>query len=97
MSHKNSLIERALSNYPETRNSDRKLMLAVWFLQDPDYMRHFKEFFQDKAISPETIRRKRQKLQEDGRYPADETVNEFRYQKFQQAQLSGAESLWDHE
>lgn len=94
---KNSLIERALREYPETRNSDKKLMLAVWHLQNPNYEDNFKEFMLHKAISPETITRKRRKLQEEGKYPASEQVDNFRYTRFQQTRLNGGELVWEHE
>lgn len=96
MIQKNKLIEKALKEYPAARNSDRKLMLAVWHLQNPNYMSDFKYFFQNVAITPETIRRRRQKLQQDGKYKADEVVDDFRYEKFKQARAD-QNVLWEHE
>lgn len=75
-------VERALKAWPETRDSDRKLILAVWWLQDNDYESHFKSFFNHKAIMPETITRCRRKLQEQGKYPASKKVEEERFNKF---------------
>ncbi len=77
-------VERALKSWPATRDSDRKLMLAVWWLQDNDYDQHFKEFFKEKAIMPESITRCRRKLQEQGKYRASKEVEEDRYNKFEQ-------------
>lgn len=70
-------VENVLKAYPETRNSDKKLIMYVWKLY------HDKDFMQDAggkwwidvdAImdmpSPESIRRSRQTLQELGMYPA---------------------------
>lgn len=101
MKHTQLLVEQALQNYPETRDSDKKLMLRVWTMQDPFYDSHFEEFFLHKGFNPETIRRMRQKLQEQGKYPASKKVNEKRYEKFTQMQGYGSatvetvnETLW---
>jgi len=75
-------VERALTAWPDTRNSDKKLILAVWWLQDNDYESHFRRFFKDKAIMPDTITRCRRKLQENGKYLASETVSDRRFEKF---------------
>lgn len=92
-----TLVEKALQKWPETRNSDKKLILAVWYLQNPDYELDFRNFFQNKAISPETIRRQRQKLQEQGLYRADEEVEEKRYNLFKMARATAGQTVWDHD
>lgn len=92
-----TLTEKALQLYPETRSDDKKLILAVWWLQDNDYELNFRKFFQYKAISPETIRRTRQKLQEQGLYPATKEVEEKRYDLFKQARATAGATVWDHE
>jgi hypothetical protein len=92
-----SLTEKALQLYPETRSDDKKLILAVWYLQNPDYELDFRKFFQYKAISPETIRRTRQKLQMDGKYRATEEVEEKRFDLFRQARATAGATVWDHE
>lgn len=79
-----NLVEKALELYPETRSDDKKLILTVWWLQDREYTQDFVHFFQHKAISPETIRRRRQKLQEQGRYKATQSVEDLRYELFKQ-------------
>ncbi len=92
------LVEKALQQWPETRNSDKKLILAVWYLQDPDYEENFRHFFQNKALSPETIRRTRQKLQEQGKYRADEEVEEQRYDLFKMGRATaGTSVIWEHD
>lgn len=83
-----NLVEKALELYPETRSDDKKLILTVWWLQDREYTRDFVHFFQHKAISPETIRRRRQLLQEKGQYKATEKVEENRYNLFKQNRWS---------
>jgi len=92
-----TLTERALQKYPETRSDDKKLILAVWYLQNPDYELDFRKFFQYKAISPETIRRTRQKLQMEGKYKATEEVEEQRYDLFKQARMTAGRTIWEHE
>jgi hypothetical protein len=82
MKRTQQLVERSLQTWPETRDSDRKLMLAVWYLQDNNYRDHFKQFFLHTAITPETITRMRRKLQEQGKYPASKAIEDQRYKKF---------------
>ena len=79
------IVKKALTEWPDdTRSDDKKLMMAVWYIQDPEYDKHFKQFFKEKAMHPETIRRIRQKLQEDGQYKATKEVEEHRYKKFKE-------------
>lgn len=82
------LVERAMTRWPETRDSDRKLIISVWWLQDNNYQDNFKEFFLHKAIMPETITRARRKLQEQGRYPASKQAEEDRFNKFRSMRYS---------
>jgi len=81
-------VERALSSWPETRDSDKKLILAVWWLQDNDYEQHFRKFFKETAIMPDTITRCRRKLQENGKYSASPQVDEARFNKFRQVVMA---------
>ena len=76
-------VERALTSWPETGDSDKKLILAVWWLQDNNYEQHFRRFFKEKAIMPDTITRCRRKLQENGKYPASPEVDKARFEKYQ--------------
>jgi hypothetical protein len=82
------LVEKALQTWPATRDSDRKLILAVWWLQDNNYENDFKRFFSSKAIMPESITRCRRKLQEQGLYQASEAVIESRFNKFKEMRYS---------
>jgi len=63
-------VKQLLADFPELRDSDKKLMFAVW--KDQGVVTDFgygelgmtnRNFF-SKAIEPETIRRCRQKVQE---------------------------------
>ncbi len=66
------VVEEILTNHPETRDNDKHLMLKVWSKQDKRVLKKdftFWEFavsFKDGAYAqPESIRRTRQKLQEE--------------------------------
>lgn len=87
------LVINALETWPETRSSDRKLMLAVWFQQNNNYQDNFKKFFLNEAIMPETITRLRRKLQEDGLYPPTKEVEQARYDKFVNMKNYGSQLL----
>lgn len=86
------LVIRALETWPATRSNDRKLILAVWWLQDNNYDKHFPQFFMDKAAHPETIRRYRQKLQEHGKYLGSKQATEARYKKFESVRAGNSVS-----
>lgn len=88
-------VERVLKNYPATRDSDRLLILSVWWLQDNSFADrdNFIEFFKHKAYMPESITRARRKLQEDGKYLATKKVEEERYKKFKEARDSKGDSV----
>jgi len=64
-------VKVILTNYPETRDNDRILMLKIWAYQNSelrhlDYMfLHFaRGFINGEYADPESIRRSRQKIQE---------------------------------
>lgn len=82
------LVEKALKTWPETRDSDRKLIISVWWLQDNNYQENFKDFFLHKAIMPESITRCRRKMQEQGLYLASKKAEESRYNKFKDMRYS---------
>src|ERR1035437_9898163 len=73
-------VKEILKEYPETRDSDKLLILKVWeseglFLSDDQ-----RETFL-KLTSSETIRRTRQKLQEQGYYKSTQRVKDIRMKK----------------
>ena len=79
------LVEQALSEKQIYRDSDKHLRVRVWELQmGHDMNPKLKEWFIQKAIDPEMIRRTRQKLQEYGKYPASKEVDEQRFEKYKQ-------------
>ncbi len=64
-------VEMILRDYPETRNSDKLLILKYWELVDklPMYsMARFKDAFVLNSTNTESIRRARQLIQEEGHY-----------------------------
>lgn len=75
-----NLIEQVLREHNAARSSDRILQLRVWhelgLILTPEQRAKFMEM-----PSSETIRRVRQKLQEDGKYLAAEPVRKTRYHK----------------
>lgn len=73
-------VERLLYNYPILRDSDKKLLVAVWSTQGLELTSEQKQAFYDKCTTPETITRARRFLKE--KYPASEQVAEERYNKF---------------
>ncbi len=86
-------IEQALRDYPETRDSDRKLMIKVWELQlGKPFGEKFRQWFETKAIAAETVTRTRRKFQEQSRYRATKPVENQRYEKFKNTKESIAEA-----
>lgn len=79
------LIEKILSERTQTRSDDKMLILAVWDQLGLKLTQEQIDIFYD-LPSTETIRRVRQKLQEQGRYLATENVQQFREQKSQEMQ-----------
>ena len=71
------IVERVLKMYPQTRSSDRLLILKVWEMQGFGASETQKKFLLTKATSTESIRRTRQKFQQHGKYEASEEVDEL--------------------
>ena len=84
-------VKQILSNHPETRDSDRKLILKVWQAEGLELTPEQRAKFMD-CSSPETIRRIRQKLQEYNYYPASKQVNEQRFKKFKEARSNAVQA-----
>ena len=70
-------VLRCLQQDPATRNSDRLLMLQVWDIEGLGLSDSQKERFMH-VSSPESIRRTRQKIQQNGQYTATDTVKRNR-------------------
>lgn len=86
------VIEKILREDPVARDSDRRLILAVWEHYGLVLTREQRAKFMD-TPSTESIRRTRQKFQEHGMYLASERINEARYKKFKnvRANINSAE------
>lgn len=78
-------VEVMLREYPETRDSDVALMLRVWRFNmslDDAYLTAKQWEQLEEAMmyaNPESIRRTRQKLQEQGKYLGQPKVKQERY------------------
>ncbi len=74
-------VARVLDQKPEARDNDKLLMLYVWQIEglnlSDSQLKKWKE-----VSSPESIRRMRQKFQEEGKYKASTAVEEKRYQMY---------------
>jgi len=66
-------VEKVLSNSKEARNSDKELILQVWEACGLVLDEKQREIWK-KLPSSESIRRTRQKFQEEGKYTADHEV-----------------------
>jgi hypothetical protein len=64
MKHIKEIVRELLENKPELRDNDNLLMSTIW-KQQSNILNFFHRFETGRLHSPETIRRTRQKLQED--------------------------------
>lgn len=77
----NQTVARILATDYASRNDDKRLILKVWQELGLVLTLEQHELFMSKRIpSPETIRRTRQKLQEEGKFKATETVFNARHE-----------------
>lgn len=79
-------IKRLVKANPALANDDQRLIASVWYLEgwrDENLYTNLK-----KVSSPETIRRTRQKLVEDGVIKPSKEVEEWRYKEYKQARMS---------
>lgn len=73
-----NLVEWVLKNKEQPRNSDIELIIDVWQEQGLYLTEQQKQTLRRECSKPETIRRIRQKLQQDGKYLANSTVRSER-------------------
>jgi hypothetical protein len=79
-------ITALVRSNPALANDDKRLIAAVWYLEgwkDVDLYTNLK-----KVSSPETIRRTRAKLVEEGIIKPSKEVEEWRYKEYTQARMS---------
>lgn len=84
MRHK---ILRAVYKEPKCADSDKLLIAKIWEAEGWDYTLSVYQNLR-KVSSPETIRRTRQKLVEEGKIVPMEETTEARYKEFKQARLA---------
>ena len=85
--NKKDLVGKVLRDVPDTRDSDRLLILEVWeregLILNPIQREQFMQ-----VSSTETIRRVRQKYQEEGLYPAQDKIKKERdYRSWEMQQV----------
>lgn len=78
-------VEQILRDYPQTRSSDKELMIYFFHFSGLVLTPEQREKFRN-LPSTESVRRVRQKIQEGGKYPATEKVKEERAFKSLQMQ-----------
>ena len=74
------IVEQTLANKPDTRDSDKLLLLDVWYKLGFGFSETQRKRFMDMP-SAETITRIRRKLQEKGKYPAANNIKKTRQLK----------------
>ena len=84
MRHK---ILRAVHREPHAADDDKLLISLIWENEGWDYMLSVYENLRH-VSSPETIRRTRQKLVEEGKIVPMEETTERRYQEFKQVRMA---------
>ena len=83
MRHK---ILRAVYRDPKCADDDKLLISKIWEAEGWDYMLSIYENLRN-VSSPETIRRTRQKLVEEGKIKPSEATIEARYNDFKEARM----------
>ena len=73
------LVEAMLQKYPRTRSSDSDLIIGILQAKGANLSPAQREIM--RSINFESIRRNRQLLQADGKYPADKEVQDTRRHK----------------
>lgn len=84
MRHK---ILRTVHREPHAADDDKLLIALIWESEGWDYMLSVYENLR-RVSSPETIRRTRQKLVEEGRIVPMEETTERRYHDFKEARMA---------
>ena len=84
MRHK---ILRVVHREPKCANDDKLLISKIWEAEGWDYMLSVYENLRN-VSSPETIRRTRQKLVEEGKIKPSEEATEARYEEFKQVRMA---------
>jgi len=78
---------RVVNWLPNASNDDKLLIAKIWESEGWDYMDDIYTNLR-RVSSPETIRRTRQKLVEEGVIKPSETATEYRYRDFKRARVA---------
>jgi hypothetical protein len=81
-------VEAILSGSIKARNNDKHLMMIYWKVIDGIDFNKFQYEFAEKATSPESIRRSRQLIQEEGLFPP--TVETAKKRRGREAEMKKA-------
>lgn len=84
-------VENILKVSRDARNSDKELLIIYMQKAGMDLSQKQRNIFRDMPSS-ETIRRIRQKFQEQGKYKADKAVDEARFNKYRKVRYNIAGS-----
>jgi len=79
-------IKSLVRSNPELANDDKRLIAAVWYLEGWHDVKLLDKL--RSVSSPETIRRTRAKLVEEGIIKPSKEVEEWRYKEYKQARMS---------
>lgn len=82
-----SKVLRAVTAHPKAADDDKYLISLIWIEEGWDESQTLYANLK-RLSSPETIRRTRQKLQQDGLIKPSEKTVEARYEDFKQARMS---------
>lgn len=77
-----NVVEQLLAARQEYRDSDKKLIIAVWHIQGLRLTEEQRNILLEKCTTPETISRARRALKAD--YPASPEIDNERYNKFKE-------------
>ena len=80
-------ILRVVNREPYAANDDKLLIALIWESEGWDYMLSVYENLRN-VSSPETIRRTRQKLVEEGKIKPSKKATEARYEEFKQVRMA---------
>jgi hypothetical protein len=86
----NKLVKRILETQPDTRSSDKKLLLAIWEVQGFGMSDNQRRIFLDRCSPAASITRARRDYREE--LGGSEEVEEERFNKFQQYKNNAAVS-----
>jgi hypothetical protein len=73
-------VERLLQSRQDFRDSDKKLLMAVWHIEGLQLTEDQRKIFLTKCSTAESVTRSRRKLKV--KYPPSKDIDDERYRKF---------------